>query len=112
MNQIREIVTKAVVAKGRKKILLNEKFKPENKAYSILGCWIINHEFETFKDDLTVTINGNFEVNVWYALENNTKTDIARKKIYYTQTIKVKQIVNDYIDDRDDIAARFLEHPK
>lgn len=111
MNQIREIVTKAVVAKGKKKIILKEKVKPENRVYSILGCWIINHEFETSRDDSYVNIDGNFEVNIWYSLQNNTKTEVTRKKINYQEKIKVKQIVNDYIEDSDDIMARIVQHP-
>ena len=108
MNQIREIVTKAVVAKGKKKIKLKESIKPENTVYSILGCWIINHEFEATKDDQYVTIDGSFEVNIWYSLQNNSKTDVTRKRITYQEKIKTKQIVNDYIED---IMARIVEHP-
>ena len=49
MNEIREIVTRAVVAKGKKVFNLVEKVKTKEKPYSILGCWIINHEFEASK---------------------------------------------------------------
>ena len=111
VNQIREIVTKAVVAKGKKKIGLKETIKPENTIYSILGCWVINHEFEATKDDQYVTIDGSFEVNIWYSLQNNSKTDVTRKRITYQEKIKTKQIVNDYIEDSDDIMARIVEHP-
>ena len=49
MNEIREIVTRAVVAKGKKVFNLVEKINTFEKPYSILGCWIINHEFEASK---------------------------------------------------------------
>ena len=111
MNEIREIVTKAVVAKGKKVFNLTKKVKTNEKPYSILGCWIINHEFEATKDDQYVTIDGSFEVNIWYSLQNNSKTDVTRKRITYQEKIKTKQIVNDYIEDSDDIMARIVEHP-
>ena len=37
MNEIREIVTKAVVAKGKKNIKLKANVSPNNDTFSILG---------------------------------------------------------------------------
>lgn len=111
MNDIREIVTKAIIAKGKKTITLEEKFKPDVKAYSILGCWIINHEFEAMKNDNVVTITGEFEVNVWTSHNNNSKTDINRKKITYQTDIVTKQIVTDFIENSEDVLARIIQHP-
>ena len=78
MNGIREIVTKAVVGKGKKLIRLTDTLTPNNTPYSILGCWIINHQFEAELCDNVVNINGTYEINIWYAYDNNTRTDIAR----------------------------------
>ncbi len=111
MNLIREIVTKAVVAKGKKKIKLSNSLTPENSVYSVLGCWIINHEYSTSKEGDFVKINGEFEVDVWYSLDNNSKTEVTRKQISYEDKIKVKQVVNDYIDDSEQIEIRVLQHP-
>lgn len=111
MNDIREIVTKAVIAKGKKTINLEEKVKPENKVYSVLGCWIINHEFEAHKNENTVIINGEFELNIWTSHNNNAKTDVNRKKVKYQTEIITKQIVSDYIENSDDVLARIIQHP-
>lgn len=111
MNQIREIVTKAVVAKGKKKINLHHCLKPDNIVYSILGVWIINHEFEATRDESSVNVDGSFEVNLWYSYDKNQKTDIARQIVKYDERIKTRQIVNDYIEDSDDIAVRIISHP-
>ena len=46
MSEIREIVTRAVVGKGKKLFRLKQLVTPSNEAFSVLGCWIINHEFE------------------------------------------------------------------
>ena len=78
MNEVREIVTRAVIAKGKKIFRVSELVKPVNETFSILGCWVINHEFEAQLNDKKVDLNGNFEINVWYAYDNNTKTDVAR----------------------------------
>ncbi len=112
MNEIREIVTKAVVAKGKKVMHLSYDLETKVHPYSILGCWIINHEFEAVKNDNVVDILGNLEVNIWYSTEENTKTDVIRETISYKKDIKVKKIVTNYLKNSDDILARILRHPK
>lgn len=111
MNEVREIVTKAVVAKGKKVMHISHQLKTTAHPYSILGCWIINHEFEAAKRDSLVDIDGTLEVNIWYSTEENTKTDVLRERINYHKDIKVKNIVNNYMKNSDDIIAKILKHP-
>lgn len=111
MNEIREIVTRAVVAKGKRVLDLTENLKCKDKLYSILGCWIINHEFEATKINNVVKLDGEFEVNIWYSTLDNTKTDILKEVIYYKKEITTKQIVKGYLENSDEIIARIIEHP-
>jgi CO dehydrogenase/acetyl-CoA synthase epsilon subunit len=71
MNEIREIVTRAVVAKGKKVFNLTEQVKTHEKPYSILGCWIINNEFEASKVDNIVKLDGEFEITIAVTAESN-----------------------------------------
>src|SRR5690554_3390306 len=110
MNEIREIVTKAVVGKGKKIIRLNELVSPNHEAFSILGCWVINHEFEgNLIDGNKVGLNGIFEINIWYAFNNNTETEVAKKVVKYCDTLKTRQIVKDVSNDTKDIIIRILQ---
>jgi spore coat protein E len=111
MNEIREIVTRAVVAKGKKVFNLVEKVKTKEKPYSILGCWIINHEFEASKINEVVKLDGEFEINIWFSTNNNTKTDIIREAITYKKEITTKTVVKNYLENTDDILARIIQHP-
>lgn len=111
MNEIREIVTKAVVGKGKKIIKICDSVALGKEAFSILGCWIINHEFEATLDDTKVNLVGAFEINIWYAYNNNTKTDIAKKVVNYTECIKTRQIVKEVSDDCKDVIVRILQQP-
>lgn len=111
MNEIREIVTKAVVAKGKKLFNMHEHIQTSTHPYSILGCWIINHEFEAFKNADVVTIEGQYELNIWYSAVQNSKTDVIREKIKYKKDIKVKNVVKNYMENNDDILAKILKHP-
>jgi spore coat protein E len=111
MNEIREIVTKAIVGKGKKIIRINDSVTPKNEAFSILGCWIINHEFEATLIDNKVEVAGNFEANIWYSYDENTKTDIAKKIIGYSEVIKTRQIVKEVSSDSRDVIVRILQQP-
>ena len=111
MNEIREIVTRAVVAKGKKVFNLVEKVKTKEKPYSILGCWIINHEIEASKINEVVKLDGEFEINIWFSTNNNTKTDIIRETITYKKEITTKTVVKNYLENTDDILARIIQHP-
>ena len=111
MNEIREIVTRAVVAKGKKVFNLVEKVRTNEKPYSILGCWIINHEFEASKINEVVKLDGEFEINIWFSTNNNTKTDIIREVISYKKEITTKTVVKEYLENTDDILARIIQHP-
>jgi len=112
MNGIREIVTKAVVGKGKKIIRLTSLVTPSNEPFSVLGCWVINHEFEgSLIDGNKVGINGSFEINIWYAYDNNTKTEVARKIVTYEDVIKTRQIVSDVTNGTKDVIIRVLQQP-
>lgn len=43
MASYREIVTKAIVGKGKKHFSTTNSITPEIIPTTILGCWVINH---------------------------------------------------------------------
>src|SRR5690625_6833579 len=45
----REIITKAVIGKGRKFTKENHSISPSHRPSSILGCWVINHLYNAKK---------------------------------------------------------------
>ena len=111
MSEVRESVTRAVLAKGRKTFRICETITPDNPPYSVLGCWVINHEFEATQNEKQVELFGNFEINIWYAYNNNTQTEIARAKTTYQGVIKVRDIVCDATTDHKDVIVRILQQP-
>lgn len=111
VNEIREIVTKAVVGKGKKIIRIKDALTPVNEIFSILGCWVINHTFQATLIDNKVKIVGEAELDIWYSYDNNTKTDVARKVIEYTETIKTRQLVQEICSDERDVIVKILQEP-
>ena len=49
MSNYREIVTKTVIGKGKKTFTTTNRKTVENTPSTILGCWIINHNFKGLK---------------------------------------------------------------
>lgn len=111
MSEVREIVTRAVVAKGKKIFRLKEIICPVNEAFSILGCWVINHDYDAKLAQKKVDLSGSFEIDIWYAYDNNTKTDIAKANVTYDGIIKVREIICNSINDSCDVIARILQQP-
>lgn len=108
---VREIVTKAVIGKGRKIINQTQEITEANSPYSILGCWVINHQFSSELDGFIANVTGSYEVNIWYSYDENTKTDIARSTFTYEKRITTKKIANDINEKCRDIIIQVIEGP-
>lgn len=111
MNQVREIVTKAVVAKGKKNVRIDAKILGNEPIYSILGCIVINNKFDAKRENFDIYIDGSFELNVWYSTMNNSQTEILKQVVYYKENVKTKQIINDFVSRDDDIIVKVDSHP-
>ena len=105
----KEIVTKAVIGKGKKKYKDTYQLTVELLPTTILGCWIINHNFQAKEANGKIVIDGSFDANIWYSYENDTKTTVVTKNITYTEeenlTIPETGVTN------KDIIIRSLKQP-
>lgn len=110
MSHYREIITKAVVAKGRKFTKSCETIKPDHCPSSILGCWLINHHYTAKKVGRTVHISGSFDVSVWYSHNKNTKTAVVTERVEYTDVVKLKYRDPNCHDDRE-IVVKVIQQP-
>ena len=109
MSSFKEIVTKAVVGKGKKSFTNEYLLKPDNTPFTILGCWIINHTFNGEKVGDSIKVSGSFDTNIWYSTEDNTKTDVAKQTINYEETIPITKS-EDY-DGQDEVIIRIIKQP-
>ncbi len=85
----KEIVTKAIIAKGKKNSTNNYTLQTEETPNTILGCWVINHTISGTNLGNKILVNGNFDVNVWYSYDNDSKTAVSTQKFSYTDTMKM-----------------------
>lgn len=90
MASYKEIVTKAIVGKGKKYFKDSYDLEVEHVPTTILGCWVINHKFKGYKANDKIGVNGTYDVNIWYSYDNDSKTTVVNKKIDYTEVFNVK----------------------
>ena len=111
MASFKEIVTKAVVGKAKKNSTSNFKVKPEEAPDTVLGCWVINHNFEGQNQNGVVLINGSFDVNIWYSYNNDTKTAVTTKRFTYTDKMNIHLKDGASLNDASEIIVRSLNQP-
>ena len=108
MASYKEIVTKAVIGKGKKAFKNSYTMDVENNPTTVLGCWVINHKFKGYKSGSSIGVDGSYDVNIWYSYDNDSKTLVATKNITYNDLFNLK--VNE--DDNDsEIIVRALNQP-
>lgn len=90
MANTREIVTKAVIGKGKKTFTTTNRTRPEEIPTTILGCWVINHNFTGVKNGDKISISGSYDVNIWYSYDNDTKTNVLKEKNTYNEVVNVR----------------------
>jgi spore coat protein E len=111
MIQYKEIVTKAVIGKGKKTFRNNYKLAIEDDVDTVLGCWVINHNLNGRNDKGRVLIRGSFDVNIWYSYDGNTKTNVATKRVTYEEKVTIKLKEESTLTDNSEIIIRNLKNP-
>ena len=111
MALYKEIVTKAIIGKGKKYFKDNYYLEVDNNPSTILGCWVINHQFKGYKSNDKVGVNGSYDVNIWYSYDNDSKTMVANKKIEYNNLFNVKVKENSDLNSDTDIIVKPLKQP-
>ncbi|MCI9233923.1 MAG: outer spore coat protein CotE [Bacilli bacterium] len=107
----KEIVTKAVIGKGKKYFKNNYSIESTDNPTTVLGCWVINHKFKGYKSGDKIGVDGSFDVNIWYSYENDSKTTVVNKKFDYNDLLNVKTRNDVDLTGDTDIIVRSLKQP-
>jgi spore coat protein E len=110
-SNFKEIVTKTVVGKGRKIFKSSHSLTPENTPNTVLGCWVINHTFTGTNRKNEVTVNGSFDVNVWYSYDNDSKTAVTTRNFNYQEILRLRVKDYDSLSNDNEIIVRSLKQP-
>ena len=106
----KEIVTKAVIGKGKKTFTTTNSVTLECDASTILGCWVINHNFKGYRDGDKIKIDDSYDINVWYSYDNNTKTNVFRESNSYQEVVHLNKKGNNDTEN-EEIIVRSLKQP-
>lgn len=110
MSAYKEIVTKAIIGKGKKYYKNTYTIDTENEPSTVFGCWVINHKFKGNDVGGKIVVDGSFDVNLWYSYNNDTKTTVITKKIKYSESVMIRQ--REETDSSvKDIIVRSLKQP-
>ncbi len=111
MSSFKEIVTKAIIGKGKKHFKNSYSITTENIPTTVLGCWVINHKFKGYKSGEKIGVDGSYDVNIWYSYDNDSKTMVVNKKVTYNDLFNVKLKENADLTSDTDIIVRTLKQP-
>lgn len=110
-NNYKEIVTKAIIGKGKKTFKNDYEVIVDKDIDNVLGCWVINHNIRGVKDGEYIKIIGSYDINIWFSYDNNTKTDVVSNSMNYEEKVRVKIRENGEFDDSIEIIIRSLKNP-
>lgn len=110
-NNYKEIVTKAIIGKGKKTFKNEYEITTEKDVDTVLGCWVINHDLKGIKENDHIKIQGSYDINIWYSYDNNSKTDVVSKKMYYEEIVKIKTKEENDLTDETEVIVRSLKNP-
>ncbi len=111
MSNFKEIVTKAVVGKAKKSSVDSFYVETNEVPNTVLGCWVINNTFSGMNNNGVVLVNGEYDINVWYSYDNDTKTTVSTKRYAYSDKINVNLKENTGLSNKSEIIVRSLKQP-
>ena len=107
----REIVTKAVVGKG--KIANNNEaiVSTVNTQSKVLGCWIINHYYLSSFENNRVVAKGKYDLHIWYGHNNDTDTLIHKQTIDYIEEFSLKMKNGEDLNVNNELITKCIKYP-
>lgn len=83
----REILTKAIIAKGQKTIIEEKTINTNQKISKVLGCWIINHKFDLIRKNQQIYVKGTYDVYFWFGYDNDSKCGLVNETYSFEDEI-------------------------
>lgn len=109
--QAREIITKAVCGKGRKFSTVAHTVTPPHRPTSILGAWVINHQFEAVRSGDGVEVIGSYDINIWYSYNKNSQTDVAKETVSYVENVPLSYVDPKHRASTEEVSADATQEP-
>jgi len=109
--QRREIITKAVCGRGRKFSTVTHTVTPPHQPSSILGAWIINHQYEAVRSGDGIEVVGSYDINIWYSYNKNSQTDVAKETVSYVELVPLSYLDPRHRASTEEVSAEATQEP-
>ncbi|AKG35084.1 outer spore coat protein CotE [Paenibacillus durus] len=110
-RQTREIITKAICGKGRKFSTVTHTVTPPHHPTSILGAWIINHQYEAVAAGNGIEVIGTYDINIWYSYDKNKQTEVAKETVSYVEPISLSYLDPKHRASTIEVSAEATQEP-
>jgi len=112
MNNIREILTKAVIGYGNRIFTTTVKM-PETPVIvgRVLGAVMTNHQVVAHRAGDEIEISGSYDVHVWYTYDEDKKTKIVRTNVEYGDLIRLENPLRDNLLETDEVSVAEVVAP-
>ncbi|MCY9515878.1 outer spore coat protein CotE [Paenibacillus apiarius] len=107
----RQIITKAICGKGRKFSVVTHTVTPPHHPTSILGAWIINHQYESVRAGDGIEVIGTYDINIWYSYNNNSQTDVAKETVSYVDLVPLSYVDPKHRAATEEVSAEAIQEP-
>lgn len=107
----REIVTKAVIGKGKISNSGTIIINPSNAVSKVLGCWIINHYYVSGFEGGKVFVKGRYDLHLWYGYNNDSDTFLHKQTIDYIEDFSVKMKNGEVVDSSNEFVVKSSKYP-
>ena len=112
MNEIREILTKAVIGKGQRSFELNVSL-PQTAILPdrTLGAFITNHHMQVAKVGNDIELSGTYDLHCWYTHSGDTETNISKMTVEYGNRVELQNALREHLLETDDILCEEVVAP-
>ena len=106
---LKEILTKAVVSKGKILDTQDIYLDVKDNANKAIGCWVINHNYLSVVENNVLYASGFYDIHIWYAINDSTDTQIYKTTIDYKHEFEMDNKVNDL--EKSEFKLYCIEYP-
>lgn len=71
----------------------------------------MTHNFRGYKSGDTVTVEGSYDINIWYSCQDDTKTEVVRQTDTYKEVVTVPRKNDTDNSSSEEIIVRSLKQP-
>ena len=111
MANYQEIVTKAVIGKGKKQTIDTYEIEVNNNPSKVLGCWIINNKFTSFVEEEKVYVEGDYDAHIWYGCNEDCDTSLIKETMHYKEEIPFKMKQGENLSNKIELKGYCSKYP-